>query len=119
MRTNNLFAELPDGLPEELVEVLAEGEGSLRIERIISRGHASPDGFWYDQESVEWVLLLQGSAQLRFEDEAEVVELRAGDWLEIPAHRRHRVEETSDAEPTVWLAVHWNDADLPPGGATL
>jgi cupin 2 domain-containing protein len=107
MKSNNLFENLPDELPDELVEVLAEGQGSLRIERIVSRGHASPEGFWYDQESAEWVLLLQGSARLRFEGETEAVELRVGDWLEIAPHRRHRVEATSADETTLWLAVHW------------
>ncbi len=39
---NNLFADLPTDLPEELVEVLTENK-HVRIERIISTGHASPD----------------------------------------------------------------------------
>ncbi len=46
---NNLFADLSADLSEELVEVLAENK-HVRIERIVSTGHASPDGFWYDQE---------------------------------------------------------------------
>ena len=108
MRSRNLFADLPADLPGELVEVLAEGQGSLRIERILSRGHASPEGFWYDQDSAEWVLLLQGSARLRFEDEPQPRELKPGDWVEIAPHRRHRVEATSADEATLWLAVHWS-----------
>ena len=78
----------------------------LRIERIVSRGHASPEGFWYDQPSAEWVLLLQGSARLRFEDEPQPRELKPGDWVEIAPHRRHRVEATSVDQATLWLAVY-------------
>ena len=51
-------------------------------------------------------MLLAGEALLRFEDESEARRLRAGDWLLIEAMRRHRVEWTTPATPTVWLAVH-------------
>jgi len=108
MKKHNLFENLPNELPEELTEVLAEGQGQIRIERIVSRGHASPPGFWYDQESTEWVLLLRGTAILRFEDQEEPLALSAGDWVEIPAHRRHRVETTSPNENCIWLAIHWS-----------
>ncbi|MDA7922248.1 cupin domain-containing protein, partial [Verrucomicrobiales bacterium] len=78
-----------------------------RIERIISRGHRSPSDFWYDQDTSEWVLILKGEGELIFEDSNEPVTLKPGDWIEIPAHRRHRVASTSEQEDTVWLAVHW------------
>ena len=74
-----------------------------RIERIVSRGHVSPPGFWYDQDADEWVMLVRGSATLEF-DNGSVIELRAGDYLTIPRHVRHRVARTDDE--TVWLAVH-------------
>ena len=80
----------------------------LRIERIVSLGRASPPGFWYDQEEGEWVVLLAGAAQLRFADEAAPRRLLPGDWLDIAAHRRHRVEWTDPAVPTVWLAVFYS-----------
>lgn len=105
--TGNLFENIPGEMPDELVEVLASGSGSVRIERIVSRGQASPPGFWYDQAATEWVVLLRGSAELRFEKTDALTQLQAGDWIEIPAHCRHRVEGTSDAGDTVWLAVHW------------
>jgi cupin 2 domain-containing protein len=79
--------------------------GSTRIERIVSQGHRSTEGFWYEQEEPEWVLVVSGSARLRLEDPDEVVDLSPGDWLLIPAMRRHRVEGTSPDGPTVWLAV--------------
>ncbi len=93
-------------LPEEMVDVLARSE-AIRIERIVSTGQTSPEGFWYDQEQSEFVVLLSGAARLRMEDEAEARTLRPGDWLVIPAHQRHRVEWTTTAETTVWLAVFY------------
>ncbi len=79
----------------------------MRVERIVSHGHTSPPGFWYDQPRHEWVALLAGAAALRFEGDGAPVELRPGDSLTIPAGRRHRVEWTTPDEPTVWLAVHY------------
>ena len=64
----NLFANIPDELPEELTATLLEAD-SVRIERIVSHGHASPEGFWYDQPQHEWVVLLSGAARLQFEDQ--------------------------------------------------
>ena len=105
---SNLFQPLPDGLPEELTEVLAESR-SVRIERIISAGHASPEGFWYDQDEHEWVVVLKGAAKLRFEADEKPRELGPGDFVQIPAHRRHRVEWTTAEQTTVWLAVFYKD----------
>ena len=81
----------------------------VKIERIVSDGHASPEGFWYDQEQNEWVLLVAGSAVLSIEKETgiEQIELVPGDYLLIPAHQRHRVESTSKTEKTIWLAVFY------------
>jgi cupin 2 domain-containing protein len=107
LNPHNLFAAIPADLPEELTETLLTGD-SLRIERIVSRGHASPEGFWYDQEQDEWVALLKGSAGLRIEGEPDIINLRPGDSLLIPAHTRHRVEWTAEGEDTVWLAVHYD-----------
>ncbi len=100
----NLFQDLPAQLPEERITTLLSAE-NVRIERIVSHGHSSPEGFWYDQQESEWVVVLQGAARLRFEDEASPTELRSGDFVHIPAHRKHRVDWTIPDEPTVWLAV--------------
>src|SRR5579863_6296218 len=100
----NLFADLPVHLPDEVLTTLLEA-GGMRIERIVSHGHASPDGFWYDQDLHEWVVLLKGTARLRFEN--ETIEMKPGDFVNIPAHRRHRVEWTTPDEPTVWLAAFY------------
>ena len=101
----NLFADLPVSLPEELCQTLLNA-ASVRIERIVSDGHCSPEGFWYDQETHEWVLLVSGAARLRFEGE-EPLQLTAGSFVNIPAHKRHRVEWTDPIQPTIWLAVHY------------
>ena len=95
---------IPANLPSELVTTLLTSE-NVRIERIVSHGHASPQGFWFDQDQHEWVMVLKGAARLRFED--ETVEMQPGDFMNVPAHAKHRVEWTTPDEPTIWLAVHY------------
>ena len=105
--TTNLFAGLPRDLPEELFTTLLQVPGT-RIERIVSHGHGSPAGFWYDQPEGEWVIVLKGAARLQFEEGTR--EMGPGDFINIPAHKKHRVAWTSPDEPTVWLAVHYDGA---------
>ncbi|TWT61432.1 cupin domain-containing protein [Rubinisphaera italica] len=102
---NNLFQNLPDKISEELITILAENS-HVRIERIVSTGHANKKGFWYDQEEHEWVIVLKGEAELVFEAGQSIV-MQPGDHQLIPAHQKHRVEWTTDKEPTVWLAVYY------------
>jgi cupin 2 domain-containing protein len=102
----NLFVPVPPATDAEIFQVLLE-TGAFRLERIVSNGQATLRGEWYDQDTHEWVALLAGGAGLRFEDEAEPRVLRPGDYLLIPAHRRHRVEWTDSDAPTVWLALHY------------
>jgi cupin 2 domain-containing protein len=102
----NLLAALPRKLDAEQTTALVDSE-SVRIKRVVSTGQASPPGFWYDQDRSEWVLLVAGSAGLLFEGEAAPRVLRPGDYLLIPAHRRHRVAWTDAEQATVWLAVHF------------
>jgi cupin 2 domain-containing protein len=101
----NLLADVPRQIPSELFTTLLEAD-NVRIERIVSQGQASPGGFWYDQAQHEWVMVLKGAARLRFEDEC--IELKPGDFISIPAHKKHRVDWTTPDEATVWLAVHYN-----------
>jgi cupin 2 domain-containing protein len=105
LRTGNLREGIPADLPEELCTPLARS-ASLRIERIVSRGQASPPGFWYDQSEHEYVLVVQGCARLEVEGRGEL-ELAPGDWLELPAHTRHRVTWTEPRADTIWLAVFY------------
>jgi cupin 2 domain-containing protein len=105
MDLENLFEDFPEEFgDEEFMEELLD-DGNVRIERIVSHGHSSPDEFWYDQDEDEWVVLLSGADALVFDDEDEEVVLRPGDHIRIPAHRKHRVSWTSPGEETVWLAV--------------
>jgi cupin 2 domain-containing protein len=104
--SGNLLSALPATQGEEHFETLV-ATAEFRLERIMSRGHCSPAGFWYDQPRAEWVALLQGRAALRFEDESEARHLDPGDWVFIPAHRRHRVEWTSREPEAIWLALHF------------
>ena len=106
MKRGNLYDQHGGSLagPGELVEELY-GRGTLRVVRIHSEGHRTPAGSWYDQEEDEWVALLAGRADLRFED-GTVITLAPGDWVLIPAHARHRVERTSTSPRALWLAVH-------------
>lgn len=101
----NLFADIPAQLPAEIVQILLTA-ADVRIERILSLGQASPTGFWYDEPTHEWVLLVQGAARLQFEGEAPF-DLCAGTFVNIPAHRRHRVDWTDPDQTTIWLAVHY------------
>jgi cupin 2 domain-containing protein len=102
----NIFDDLPQHLPKEVVQTLI-GAAGVRIERIISHGHASPADFWYDQPQHEWVIVLKGAARLQFEDGK--VEMKVGDFINIPAFKKHRVDWTTPDEPTVWLGVRYGD----------
>ena len=102
----NLLKGIPLDLPEEISETICASE-SVKIERIVSRGHASPEGFWYNQEKNEFVLVLQGSAGLKIQGDDHLVVLKRGDYLTIDAHVKHRVEWTDPDCETVWLAVHY------------
>ena len=105
----NLFTNTPGASDAEAIEEILRRPG-IRIERIVSRGQASPPGFWYDQAESEFVLLVAGGARLRFEDEQADRELKPGDYVDIPAGRRHRVAWTDPQQTTIWLAVFYGDA---------
>ena len=113
MITGNLLSELPDDIPEELFQTLVKTD-HVKIERILSHGQSSPDDFWYDQDKNEWVLLLEGHACIRFEDDRRI-ELHRGDYVNIPAHVKHRVEYTHEEQPTVWLVIFYDSVGTPTG----
>jgi cupin 2 domain-containing protein len=102
---DNIFKNIPVTVPEELFESLIDRE-TLKIERIVSHGHCTPTGQWYDEASDEWVLLLEGKAILGYEDGC-TINMAVGDYLFIPAHTRHRVEWTQPDSKTIWLAIHF------------
>jgi cupin 2 domain-containing protein len=105
MSHGDLMAAIPARLADELATVLAAGRG-VRIERIVSRGHRSPPGFWYDQAEDEFVLLVAGKARIEIEHQPERT-LLPGHWIHLPAHLRHRVTFTDPDRDTVWLAVFY------------
>ena len=102
----NFYSNIPEHIPDEVFETLQE-TSNLKIERILSMGQTTPDGEWYDQERDEWVILLRRQARLKMEGEAELLHLKAGDYVHLPAHLRHRVEWTDPEEVCVWLAIHY------------
>jgi cupin 2 domain-containing protein len=105
MKSENIFSSMPDNLDDESIDVLLKRE-DIKIERIISKGHMSPDTGWYDQGDDEWVLVLKGAAVISFENDTDV-NLAVGDYVNIPANTRHRVKWTDPDTKTIWLAVHY------------
>ena len=105
--SGNLLHDVPVHASAEMFSELLQWQstGRVRIERIVSNGQASPPGFWYDSSDDEWVLVISGSAAVEIGD-GTVHTLGAGDWLQLPAHCRHRVAWTDVAQPTIWLAIH-------------
>ena len=101
---SNLFDDIPRVLAAEKIDVLLDAPG-VKLERIVSMGHVTPPGEWYDQDRDEWVLVRRGRARVRFESEPAPRELGVGDHLLLRAHVRHRVEWTDTTGPTIWLAV--------------
>ncbi len=101
----NILTDIPNQIPEELIQTLLT-KGQVKIERIISAGHSSPINDWYDQIQDEWIILLEGQAKLQFESDLSVISLKSGDYLLIPAHKKHRVQWTDPAIKTIWLAIH-------------
>ena len=101
----NIFDNIPSNIPEEIIETLIDSDG-IKVERIISKGHVSPKDFWYDQDKNEFVILLKGSAKLLFENDEQII-LSAGDYINIPAHKKHRVEWTVSKIETIWFAIFY------------
>ena len=106
MKSQNIFSGIPLDLgKEEFFELLVKND-TVMIERIISKGQKSPESDWYDQEKNEWVMVLRGKAVLSFDDQTSV-QLNEGDFINISAHKKHRVAWTDPENETSWLAVHY------------
>ena len=106
-KTENIFESIPNNLTEEVFETILQSK-NITIERIISKGHTSPETGWYNQEQNEWVMVLKGDAIITFEDEKEI-RLNEGSYLNIPAHTKHQVSWTSQQTETIWLAIYYSD----------
>jgi len=108
MSLSNLF-QLPENLPNSAQEEIFEdllNHPNLKIERIVSNGQTTPEGKWYEQATSEWVVLLQGKAELTYENGTKT-QLKAGDYVLIPPKEKHRVTYTSSEPPCIWLAIHF------------
>ncbi|MCL2334762.1 MAG: cupin domain-containing protein [Endomicrobia bacterium] len=108
MKTRNIFKfhKIKNG--NEVSKTLAGKKISGRnfvVEQIVSNGAKSPEGFWYDQKYEEFVIVLKGRAKIGFYKKKSIA-LKAGDYLLIPKHVRHRIEYTSSKPKCVWLALH-------------
>lgn len=103
---NSIFADIPSELPDEFFDDIVKAP-NVRIERIVSKGHITPSGDWYDQDENEWVMVVKGQAKLLFETDMNEVNLQEGEHINIPAHQRHRVTWTDPSQETVWLAVFY------------
>lgn len=101
----NLLANIPDAIPNEIFQDIVRTD-TIRIERILSQGHSSPETGWYDQDENEWVLVLSGYGVIEFEN-GDTIKLKQGDYLNIKAHQKHKVKSTSPNETTVWLAIFY------------
>jgi cupin 2 domain-containing protein len=113
VQSGNLFPEPSNSSSAEAVEILWSGQRFF-VERIVSQGHATPPGQWYDQDTDEWAVLLGGAARRRVEGRQELLEVRPGDYVLLPAHRRHRVDWTDPDRDSVWLANHARPASALP-----
>ena len=105
MNVSNIFSNIPFAQQEELFEVLIRND-AIRIERIISTGQICQPSDWYDQEKDEWVIVLKGRAALSFENQP-TIHLNEGDYINIPAHVRHKVSWVDPNDKTIWLAIHY------------
>ena len=107
MKTSNIYKQKKQLTPadKELSDKIIEKSG-VTIERILSAGQVTPNGEWFNQERDEWVILLQGNAEIEFEGEG-IIQVQTGDHLNIPPHKKHRVTFTSAVPPCTWLAVHY------------
>jgi cupin 2 domain-containing protein len=101
------FFDIPQDLPVnfELFQTVISTD-DLSIERIISTGQKTPADLWLEQDKNEWVILLQGTAEMEFEKGLKK-ELSKGDYIFIPKNTKHRVNHTSSDPPCIWLAIHY------------
>jgi cupin 2 domain-containing protein len=75
------------------------------VEKIISTGQVTPENQWLEEDSDEWVILLQGESEISFFN-GDIFKMGRGDYLLIPSNTKHRVESTSVNPPCIWVALH-------------
>lgn len=105
MNVNNLLHKVKKDIPKEIFETILSSN-NIKIERIISKGHTTPKGEWYNQDENEFVLVIKGDAELLFENDERII-MKEGDYIIIPAHKKHRVEKTNLRQETIWLVIFY------------
>lgn len=105
MNLSNILGAIPSDLSAEVFEDIIKSP-NIRIERIISKGQFTPADSWYDQDEHEWVMVLEGKAILEFENNHSLT-LNKGDYINIPAHCKHKVSWTDPDQITLWLAIFY------------
>ncbi len=105
MKSKSIFL-IPnhDFSKSEFFETLQESS-KIKIERIVSKGNSDNVDFWYQQARDEWVILVQGTAKIKFED-GEILEMLAGEHVFIPRDKKHKIIETSTRPECIWIGVH-------------
>ncbi len=73
---------------------------NLVIERICSSAVIAPNQ--YVQAQDEWVLLVQGTAEIEIDGKTE--SLNSGDYVFLPTDTPHSLKKVSDG--ALWLAIH-------------
>ena len=106
IKAGNIFSNIPRHIDDEIFDTILTSDG-CEIKRIISKGNQSPPNYWYDQERSEWVMVLKGAAELKFENSNKTVDMMPGDYVLIPARCKHRVEWTDPEVETIWLAMYY------------
>ena len=106
IKVKNILSDIHKKHREEILEEIVSS-GNVKVERIVSRGHETPEGRWYDQDRNEFVVVLNGEAELLFEEGNQRIKMIKGDYIVIPAHVKHRVERTHPRRNTIWLAVYY------------
>jgi len=104
---DNIFKNLPGDKSEEIFEDIIVKSG-FKLERIVSNGQSTAEGQWYDQKRDEWIVLLSGAAELLFEGDSETLKMTPGDYILIPAGKKHRVVSTDSTKTSVWIALHYD-----------
>jgi len=105
MNAGNIFESIPSNFTDEVFDTIVE-KADVKIERILSAGHTSPEQGWYDQAQNEWVIVIQGRATIEFED-GRIERLDKGAYINIPSNTKHKVSWTDPDIVTVWLAVFY------------
>lgn len=92
----NLFENINFSPLGEILDIIYDDK-NIRVERIVSLNQVTE---YYDQDELELVFLLEGSANI--EIEGNIINLKRGDFLKISPHSIHKVISQKNA---IWLCI--------------